>query len=93
MKTAKDTPSWTRSSKPSEPSALGRARSHKAETRARVLLKSFREQPKALFALALLRAVKAAAAHHRHQDGFVEWSTGMLAEIEDWEERLTKERT
>jgi hypothetical protein len=59
--------------------------------RAIVLLKSFREQNKQLFAKAFFRAIRSAADNWLYGDGFVEWGSGMKGEVDRWEELLLGE--
>ncbi|HEC72096.1 MAG: hypothetical protein ACTSW7_00750 [Candidatus Thorarchaeota archaeon] len=61
------------------------------ETRARILLKSFREQDKGLFAFALFKVFKKIMKENCYNDGFVEWETAAKYEIEELEERIRKE--
>jgi len=61
------------------------------ETRIRLLLKSFREQPKRLFALAIINAIRSSAKEYCYRDGTVDWNTAMKQEIDEWEDRLKQE--
>ncbi len=61
--------------------------SARKRTRRVLVLKSFREQDKQLFAEALVRAVREAALEHRYNDGFVEWFL-VSDELDDWLDEL-----